>query len=74
MERNTTLEGIGWANEDWLIQVIIALASEDGRYGYRRITVKLREAAWRVGTDRGQFFPAKRDYFFLQSTVFLAKF
>ena len=31
-----------------------ALASEYGRYGYRRITVKLREAGWPVGTDRVQ--------------------
>jgi len=27
---------------------IIALASQHGRYGYRRITVSLREAGWRV--------------------------
>jgi len=37
-----------------LTQAIIALASEYGRFGYRRITVKLREAGWQVGTDRVQ--------------------
>ena len=47
-------EGIGRADEDALTQAIIALASEYGRYGYRRITVKLREASWKVGTDRVQ--------------------
>jgi putative transposase len=31
-----------------LTQAIIALASEYGRYGYRRITVKLQEAGWQV--------------------------
>jgi transposase InsO family protein len=35
-------------------RVSIALASEYGRCGYRRITVKLREAGWQVGTDRVQ--------------------
>jgi hypothetical protein len=37
-------EGIGRADEDALTGAIIALASEYGRYVYRRITVKLREA------------------------------
>ena len=45
---------MGRADEDALTQAIIALASEYGRYGYRRITVKLREAGWQVGTDRVQ--------------------
>jgi putative transposase len=30
------------------------LASEYGRYGYRRITVKLREAGWQVSEERVQ--------------------
>ena len=33
------------------MQAIIALASEYGRYGYRRITVKLGESGWKLGTD-----------------------
>jgi len=37
-----------------LTQAIIALASEYGRYGYRRIAVKLQEAGWQAGTDRVQ--------------------
>jgi transposase InsO family protein len=45
---------MGRADEDRLTAAIIALASEYGRYGYRRITVKLREAGWQVGTDRVQ--------------------
>ena len=45
---------MGRADEDALTQAIIALASEYGRYGYGRITVKLREAGWQVGTDRVQ--------------------
>jgi transposase InsO family protein len=28
------------------------LADRYGRYGYRRITIKLREAGWNVGKDR----------------------
>ena len=39
-------------DEDALTKAIIALASEYGRYGYRRITSLLREAGWRVGKDR----------------------
>ena len=45
---------MGRADEDALTAAIIALASEYGRYGYRRITIKLREAGWPVGTDRVQ--------------------
>jgi len=39
-------------DEDALPRAIIALASQYGRYGYRRITIKLQEAGWRVGKDR----------------------
>jgi len=39
-------------DEDALTRAIIALASQYGRYGYRRITIKLREAGWAVGKDR----------------------
>lgn len=39
-------------DEDALTRAIIALASQYGRYGYRRITIKLREAGWSVGKDR----------------------
>jgi transposase InsO family protein len=41
-------------DEDALTDAIIALASEYGRYGYRRITVELRKAGWPVGKDRVQ--------------------
>ena len=41
-------------DEEALTQAIIALASEYGRYGYRRITALLREAGWQVGKDRVQ--------------------
>jgi putative transposase len=37
-----------------LTRVIIALASEYGRYGYRRITIELNKAGWPVGKDRVQ--------------------
>ncbi len=39
-------------DEDALTRAIIALASQYGRYGYRRITALLREAGWRVSKDR----------------------
>jgi transposase InsO family protein len=39
-------------DEDALTRAIITLASQYGRYGYRRITIKLREAGWKVGKDR----------------------
>jgi hypothetical protein len=39
-------------DEDALTRAIVLLASQYGRYGYRRITVSLREAGWRVGKDR----------------------
>jgi putative transposase len=41
-------------DEDALTQAIIALASQYGRYGYRRVTVELRKAGWAVGKDRGE--------------------
>jgi putative transposase len=41
-------------DEDALTGAIIELANEYGRYGYRRITIKLREAGWQVGKDRVQ--------------------
>jgi putative transposase len=39
-------------DEDALTRAMISLASEYGRYGYRRITALLRGAGWRVGKDR----------------------
>ena len=41
-------------DEDALTEAIIQLASEYGRYGYRRITALLQEAGWPVGKDRVQ--------------------
>jgi len=41
-------------NEDPLTQAILTLASEYGRYGYRRITRELQKAGWPVGKDRVQ--------------------
>lgn len=42
------------ADEDQLTKAVVTLASQYGRYGYRRITALLRTAAWRVGKDRVQ--------------------
>jgi len=42
----------GRADEDALTADIVALASQYGRYGYRRITALLREAGWVVNTKR----------------------
>ena len=39
-------------DEDALTQAIVALASQYGRYGYRRITALLQRDGWRVGKDR----------------------
>jgi len=39
-------------DEDALTQAIIQLASQYGRYGYRRITALLKRAGWQVGKDR----------------------
>jgi putative transposase len=39
-------------DEDRLTQAIIQLASQYGRYGYRRITALLKRAGWQVGKDR----------------------
>jgi transposase InsO family protein len=41
-------------DEDALTREIVALASEYGRYGYRRITALLRDRGWHVGKDRVQ--------------------
>ena len=40
------------SDEDALTRAIITLASQYGRYGYRRITALLQRAGWRVGKDR----------------------
>jgi len=42
----------GRADEDALIADILALASQYGRYGYRRITALLRETGWAVNVKR----------------------
>jgi len=39
-------------DEDQLTQAIISLASQYGRYGYRRITALLKRDGWQVGKDR----------------------
>jgi hypothetical protein len=41
-------------DEDQLTTAIIALASQYGRYGYRRITALLKQAGFLIGTDRIQ--------------------
>ena len=40
--------------EDALTRAIVELASQYGRYGYRRITAVLQRAGWNVGRDRVQ--------------------
>ena len=42
----------GRADEEALTADIIALASQYGRYGYRRITALLRNAGWAVNVKR----------------------
>ena len=39
-------------DEDALTQAIVELASQYGRYGYRRITALLKRDGWQVGKDR----------------------
>ena len=39
-------------DEDRLTQSIVALASQYGRYGYRRIAALLKRDGWQVGKDR----------------------
>src|SRR5713101_6135812 len=39
-------------DEEPLTRAIVTLASQYGRYGYRRITALLRPAGWSVGHDR----------------------
>jgi putative transposase len=41
-------------DEDRLTRSILALASQYGRFGYRRITALLKQAGWKVGKDRVQ--------------------
>jgi transposase InsO family protein len=42
------------ADEDALTRAIVELASQYGRYGYRRIRSLLNDAGWDVGSDRVQ--------------------
>ena len=42
------------SDEDALTRAIVTLASQYGRYGYRRITALLQSAGWPVGRDRVQ--------------------
>lgn len=42
------------SDEDALTRAIVSLASQYGRYGYRRITSLLVETGWQVGCDRVQ--------------------
>ena len=41
-------------DEDELTRAVIELATQYGRYGYRRITALLRNGGWQVGKDRVQ--------------------
>ncbi len=41
------------ADEDELTKVVVTLASEYGRYSYRRITALLRSGGWQVGKESG---------------------
>ena len=41
-------------DENALTQAIVSLASEFGRYGYRRVTALLQRQGWAVGKDRVQ--------------------
>jgi putative transposase len=41
-------------DEDALTRAIVQMASQYGRYGYRRITAVLQRAGWNVGRDRVQ--------------------
>jgi putative transposase len=47
-------EALNRTDEDALTRDIITLASEFGRYGYRRITALLKARGWPVGKDRVQ--------------------
>jgi putative transposase len=42
------------SDEDALTRDIVTLASQYGRYGYRRITALLHDDGWCVGKDRVQ--------------------
>ena len=44
----------GHPDEDALTADIITLASQYGRYGYRRITALLRDAGWVVNVKRAE--------------------
>ena len=41
-------------DKDGLTKAIVALASQYGRFGYRRITALLQQSGWQVGKDRVQ--------------------
>ena len=43
-------------DETILTESIVSLASEYGRYGYRRITALLRRDGWRVNHKRGRLW------------------
>ena len=47
--RNATLYGVQRHDEDTLTRAVIQLASQYGRYGYRRITALLRDLGWNAG-------------------------
>ena len=48
-------------DEEILTACIVALASEYGRYGYRRITAMLRREGWRVTTSVWNAFGDEKD-------------
>jgi putative transposase len=53
-KRTQRYEVLYRTDEDALAREIVALASEYGRYGYRRITALLRDRGWHLGKDRVQ--------------------
>jgi hypothetical protein len=54
-EERSTIRAAQRQGEDALTRaIIIQLASQYGRYGYRRITALLRDLGWELGKDRAQ--------------------
>jgi putative transposase len=52
VEQTRRLKELEREDEDALTQAIVTLASQSGRYGYRRITALLRNGGRHVGKDR----------------------
>jgi hypothetical protein len=61
------------SGEDALTRAIVLLASRCGRYGYRRVTVRLRAGGWALGKDWDECLNGEKFYSLREAQVVIER-